>query len=287
MTPERWAFDLTKVLRAFDADCYPIDVEKLAREYSAQRFPDDAVTAVRGGDIEGFEGMLKPAPRGRSGWGIFYNDTTTEGRQRFTIAHEFGHYLLHRLDFPDGIECSTEDMFGQGAEYREVERQANLFAATLLMPLDHFRERIDANSQPDWNDLAKVAQLYGVSLLACCHRWMEYTSSRSCLVTSRDGYILTSRSTDAAFRSGLYFKTKNVVPVAVPSGTLTAMKLAPGGKHSVSHRAGVWLPEACVECTVSASAYDTTYTLLHCPQRSNISLTVDAVEDMVDRFLSS
>ena len=267
MTPERWAFDLTKIIRAVQSDCYPVDVESLARQYSAQRYPNDAITAVKGADIDGFEGMLSPAPPGKSGWGIFYNQGVTEGRKRFTIAHEFGHYLIHRT-----------------SEHAEIERQANQFAATLLMPLDQFRQAIDACRQPDWTELASLSDRYGVSLLACCHRWMEYTSSRSCLVTSRDGFVLSARSTTAAYESGVFIKTKDVPPVEIPPGSLTATSLIPGSKHVTEHPPHVWFPESCRECAMTTSTYDMTYTLIHLSNRSNVSLQTEPVEDVFDRF---
>ena len=41
-SPERWAFEITHVLNAaFGADRFPIDIPMVAREYTAQRFPDD------------------------------------------------------------------------------------------------------------------------------------------------------------------------------------------------------------------------------------------------------
>ncbi len=65
-------------------------------------------------------------------------------RRRFTAAHELGHYLLHflpRLDAErdaepqilqqDGVETVRED---EELPLPEMERQANQFAAELLMP---------------------------------------------------------------------------------------------------------------------------------------------------------
>src|SRR3546814_9114430 len=50
-------------------------------------------------------------PGAKRGWGIIYNDAiTSKGRINFTLAHEFGHYLLHREAYPDGLECGAQDM---------------------------------------------------------------------------------------------------------------------------------------------------------------------------------
>jgi Zn-dependent peptidase ImmA (M78 family) len=51
------------------------------------------------------------------------------------------------------------------SEYRQVESQANDFAATLLMPLDDFRRQIDQRARPDFDALGNSADRYVVSLM--------------------------------------------------------------------------------------------------------------------------
>ena len=67
-------------------------------------------------------------------WIIGVNTQTSRRRQRFSVAHELGHLLLHegtlivssvRIDLRDGISSL-------GTDKQEVE--ANRFAAELLMP---------------------------------------------------------------------------------------------------------------------------------------------------------
>lgn len=60
---------------------------------------------------------------------------TSTRRDRFTIAHELGHYFLHyREPGLDGTE-----KFERGKR-NPLETQANYFAAALLMPSARFRE---------------------------------------------------------------------------------------------------------------------------------------------------
>jgi hypothetical protein len=61
-------------------------------------------------------------------------------RQRFTIAHELGHYLLHAHLIGEGVDDSTAyrsepsgEFYNENIGVRE-ETQANKFAASLLMP---------------------------------------------------------------------------------------------------------------------------------------------------------
>lgn len=60
----------------------------------------------------------------------------SEGRRRFTIAHELGHWHLHRSK-GDSHYCRPEDIGASRGELhhlRRVESEANRFAAALLMP---------------------------------------------------------------------------------------------------------------------------------------------------------
>ncbi len=190
-SPQRWAYDLTIILNTLGGDDrFPVNVGALAYDFSKQRFPEDPISLVQGVPLKGFEGALMKASPGEKGWGIFYNsDTASPGRVNFTLAHEFGHYLLHRQDHPDGIRCSTEDMDRWDSKYRQIEKEANEFAASLLMPLDDFRAQIAPKSQPDLEALGECADRYGVSLIAATLRWLQYTERRAVLVKSIDGFI--------------------------------------------------------------------------------------------------
>ena len=57
---------------------------------------------------------------------IFYNDSQTKKRQRFTVAHELGHILLHNGNGIYNREPSTND--------NPIEQEANVFASRLLAP---------------------------------------------------------------------------------------------------------------------------------------------------------
>lgn len=57
---------------------------------------------------------------------IFYNDECSTGRQRFTVAHELGHNLLHDGKGLYNREPSPND--------NPIEQEANVFASRLLAP---------------------------------------------------------------------------------------------------------------------------------------------------------
>jgi hypothetical protein len=263
-SPERWAFEITHLLNAvFGPDRFPIDIPAIAREYTAQRFPDNPIISVQGENLPGFEGALIKAPSGRKGWGIFYNTgITSKGRINFTLAHELGHFLLHRHAYPNGMRCGEQDVVRWDSEYGQVEHQANVFAANLLMPLDDFRRQIPATSKVDLDMMAHCADRYRVSMIAATLRWLSYTQKRAVLVVSIDGFILWARSSDAALKTGIFFKTSRG-PIEVPAASLPIRRdLLIDGRATLDHGAGVWFREPVREMTIFAEQYDFAISLL-------------------------
>lgn len=268
-SPTRWAIDITRVLNAvLKDDRFPVRVIDVAKEYSRQIYPDDALTLIKPRRIDGFEGMLAPAPRdrGKTGWGIFYNDgIEVPSRINFTLAHEFGHYLVHRKQFPDGRQCSQRDMTRWDSKHAEIESEANLFAANLLMPLDDFRTQLPADAAPTFDDIGACASRYDVSLTAAILRWLEYTSKRSLLVASTDGFVLWAKPSRPAFKSRLYIKTRDVPPVPLPDASLASNRaIITDNTSSLKHAPGVWFPqEECEELVLFADRFDFALSLLH------------------------
>lgn len=242
-------------------DRFPLDIPKVAMEYSQHTSPEDPITKVKGIDIEGFEGALAKDPnKGR--WAILYNDEAIIGRQRFTQAHEFGHYLLHRQKYPEGIRCSEDDYRMWGSEANQVEVEANDFAATLLMPLNDFRNQVDADRPITYELLSKCSDRYGTSYTATASRWIGFTSTRAIVVASRKGNILWARSSKNALKTGAYFKIANAGPKRIPLETHLATQNL-DGVVSLEHAKHRWLKyEACSEIVLSSTTYDMTISIL-------------------------
>lgn len=100
-------------------------------------------------DLGGKSGSLKYDSR-KQKWIISVNKNHHENRQRFTIAHEYGHYMLHReknLNFEDTTFFRSSDM-------DSLEYAANQFAARLLMP-DTLVHRLIGEGIKNIGDLAK------------------------------------------------------------------------------------------------------------------------------------
>lgn len=79
----------------------------------------------------GISGEIRPDSSAPAGFTIRVNKNDPARRQRFTVAHEIGHYLLHRDQIGDGI---TDDVLYRSTLSDSREAQANRMAADLLMP---------------------------------------------------------------------------------------------------------------------------------------------------------
>ena len=94
-------------------------------------------------------------------------------RQRFTIAHEIGHFVLHRggTYIDKGTYARFRDLESGSGTKRE-EREANQFAAELLMPR-HLVETLLQSQHLDPGDdgsLNRLAEEFEVSALAMSFR---------------------------------------------------------------------------------------------------------------------
>ena len=118
------------------------------------------------------------------------------------------------------------------SEYGQIEHQANVFSAGLLMPFDDFRRQIPERDKVDLDMISHCADRYRVSLIAAVLRWLQYTARRAVLVVSRDGFILWSRASNAALRTGAFFRTSGP-PIAIPAGLVGR---PPGYDHRRTRR---------------------------------------------------
>ena len=68
---------------------------------------------------------------------IVVNESENTKRRRFTVAHEFGHFLF---DFKSGKEF-TNAFENDNTSDSQTERRVNAFAAELLMPKEEFSNK--------------------------------------------------------------------------------------------------------------------------------------------------
>ncbi len=128
-------------------------------------------------------------PSDAAEWGIFYNGSARPERRRFTIAHELGHFVLHRAQPPEGgFNCDKSSVYSGSDTMAVIEREANDFASNLLMPGDVLREWI-SNQRIDLHVLSAIAKRFQVSFEALCIRFIKFTTQRAILVYWDNGFV--------------------------------------------------------------------------------------------------
>ena len=96
---------------------------------------------------------------------IYYNMQDPRPRQRFTIAHELAHYILHR---PELKEDYYESILYRGGLSHKQETEANRLARDILVPPAKLDAYIDKHLDQRIDDVAHVfgvtAQLISIQL---------------------------------------------------------------------------------------------------------------------------
>ncbi len=245
----------------------PVDVQGLALEYTRQVCPDSYIQQVVCDDLDGCEGVLVPGESLPRMWAIMFDKKQNPGRRAYTIAHELGHFMLHRHmvdsdpDFSGGFWCSKNAVeLGAG---RDVEKEANEFAANLLMPFDDYRRFLPSDELAGLERLGEAATRYGVSLSAAALRWLDYTNTRAILISSTEGFAHWARPSAAALKSGRFIRTKNET-FEMPSASLAVRDVSVDDAIAgVRQAPGVWFPEPVVEMCIKTERYGFELTLLH------------------------
>lgn len=145
----------------------PINLQALAearrvKVYQA-RFADSEISGMLSLDTKHNPKGVVAGERGT----IFLNTNHYPTRQSFTLAHELGHLELGHYERQTGFLTEGLRFRSGNLPYDPIEeREANQFAAALLMPNQLFR---DVMAGCDF-DVAEAAVLFGVSVQAASIR---------------------------------------------------------------------------------------------------------------------
>jgi len=129
----------------------PVPIEKIAELFSIKVIPYSSFSDNISGTIVEQKGFIV----------IGVNSNHAKVRQRFTIAHELGHFFAGH----DLAEQIIDDVFDRPTD---KEREANKYAAELLMPKDFLKQDIGKKM-----DIPKLAKKYNVSEQAMSIRLLE------------------------------------------------------------------------------------------------------------------
>ena len=199
--------------------------ERLLQDESLLELPVDleALAQTRGifvqemeSDEDGVSGMFL---RHGDTFGILYSTQIPNiGFQRFSIAHELGHFFidghLDQISFNDNVHRSRANFISNNY----YEREADHFAAGLLMPITPVR-RIIHRSPSGLGGIQAVQQETNASLTAAAIRYVALTDEAVAIIVSSNGIV------DYCFMSetmksleGIDWLHKNTL---VPSATIT------------------------------------------------------------------
>lgn len=133
------------------------------------------------------------------------------GKKRFTLAHELGHFELHRLNntyLEDN--ALTLDYFKEGGQ----EFEANQFATELLMPRSAYAEYTYGKIfSPDL--LRNIAEYFQTSITSATFRYLELGQHPIFLFYCRDKKLVYWKSSPNYYR-----KVKEITKLAPPSDSV-------------------------------------------------------------------
>ena len=126
----------------------PVAIVRLCGQFGVTATRDDGLPdAISGSIRKGTDGAFA----------ISYNGNDAITRQRFTVAHELAHYLLHRDYLSDD---NPENVLFRGKLSNKKEIEANRLAAKILMPANAIDNYIQDEKAFSIRDMAAT---FGVS----------------------------------------------------------------------------------------------------------------------------
>lgn len=154
-----------QILTELNINELPVPIRKIAERKGLNIHPYDLGVNISGVlVIEKEQGTI----------GI--NPLESSVRQRFTIAHELGHFILHK-DSSESLFVDKEFKIlfrNQESATGELKREqdANAFAAAILMPKNILEEKINELSLDltDEDAVKSLAQMFDVSAIAMTYR---------------------------------------------------------------------------------------------------------------------
>lgn len=122
--------DEAEIVKRFTSS-FPVKVGELANELGLK--------VTRAPLPPKVSGLIQPSDDAKAGFEIRVNKYEMPERQRFTVAHEIAHYLLHRDQIGSGVVDSI--MYRSNLTSRK-ETEANRLAADIVMPAREVRREL-------------------------------------------------------------------------------------------------------------------------------------------------
>lgn len=253
----------------------PSDVEVYAQEFVGRYGTDCGSTlrevasrlqlTVREVDAKSFDGALIRVAGANRGRVLLNRNVPEEGRRLFTLAHEIGHFILPGHG-RESSRCRAADVETWDESVRATEREANAFAASVLMPDVVCRPFV--REEPSMRAVQEMRAACATSLTATLARYVQLSPFPVAIAKIEHGAVkwtLRAREFTPLIRRG---------PVHPESFAADAIadRTVPEDLESVP--ATAWLFENAVlegsrilEACVAMPRYDAALSLLYAPDR--------------------
>ena len=191
---------------------------------------------------DGFEGcLIVEAKTGDSV--IVVNESSPVTRQRFTVAHELGHFLLHHYRSNPGGQSPIllAGEISPSSYNRKMEREANRFAVNLLIPSRLVPMELLHSPETDISGILWLARKFQTSKQATASRLCSLIKTPIAVVFSKDRLFLY------AVRSQGFPYIAMKRGQLLPQRSQTAVYHGPDGElsPSVAVDSCVWLEVGC------------------------------------------
>jgi hypothetical protein len=110
---------------------------------------------------------------------VTVNSRSSNGRRRFSLGHELGHWQYHKNQV---LFCHADDIGGNPLRARQQERDADRFAADLLMPRQIFDPILKSHGKVNFGTIRAMADEFETSLTATAIRVVESRIAHAVLV---------------------------------------------------------------------------------------------------------
>ena len=145
----------------------PAQLLHLAKINGIQTMPLDVISVAT--KLLGLRLQFKPLLESVSGclkfdddrWTIYINSKDHPKRQRFTLAHEIAHFVLHK-DNQD-YDFTDKEFFRSSASQDKIEQEANNFAGAILIPKEELRKLV---VEDNIRELDKLSDIFDTSAIA-------------------------------------------------------------------------------------------------------------------------
>lgn len=160
-------------------------------DYTLEEIANSQGLMVRESNINGSEGRI--LTKGDMGIITLNCDIGYQPKKNFILAHEIGHFILHKNIMP--VFSDTNKTLSDWYKKGNHEKEANEFAAALLMPEQLFRKKID-NRKLELSLIEEISKYFMVSMTTAFLRYIEHGRYPLMVIFLEGGIVKWKKATN-------------------------------------------------------------------------------------------